>query len=104
MPTASTGSWLSWILAARRLPTWSIAFSSGIRLARPSRSAHFGRASWLHAIKRRWRKLDADWQLVVPTDLCIDPRARPQPALLGQLLAGGDTEARAIGVGPLAMQ
>src|SRR5207249_1971809 len=100
-PTACTGSQPTWKSTARRLPIWSIVFSLAIRLDRPSRSAQFGRAGWLYAIKRRWRKLDADWQLVVPTDLRVEPRAWPQPAFLRDRITGDETEFCAIALRPL---
>src|SRR2546422_10542735 len=100
-PTACIASQLSLTLPVRRLPTWSIAFSWAIRLFRPSGSAQLGRAGWLHAIKRRWRKLGANWQLVGSTNLRVEPRARPHPAFLRDRIACDETELRAIALGPL---
>src|SRR5438067_1767879 len=59
-PTACIASQPSLTLPASRLPTWSIAFSLAIRLDRPSGAAQVGRAGWLHAINRGWRKHASD--------------------------------------------
>src|SRR3989449_10724269 len=100
-PTACIASQPSLTLPARRLPTWSIAFSWAIQLVRPSGSAQLDRAGWLHAIKRRWRKLGANGQLVGSTNLRVEPRAGSQPAFLCDRIARDETELRAIPLGPL---
>src|SRR5437867_1930721 len=100
-PTACIASQLSLTLPARRLLTWSIVFSSAIQLVRPSGSAQLGRAGWLHAIKRRWRKLGANWQLIGSTNLRVNPCAGPEPAFLCDRIACDETELRAVALGPL---
>src|SRR2546425_2142444 len=100
-PTACIASPLSLTLPARRLPTWSIAFSLAIRLVRPSGSAQPGRAGWLDAIKRRWRKLGANREPVGSTNLRVKSRAGPQPAFLRDRIARDETELRAIALRPL---
>src|SRR6266550_1369923 len=100
-PTACIASQPSLTLPASRLPTWSIAFSLAIRLDRPSGSAQLGWAGWLHAIKRRWRKLGADREPVGSANFGVQPRARPQPAFLRDRIACDETELRAIALRPL---
>src|SRR5438874_2190135 len=100
-PTACIASQPSLTLPASRLPTWSIAFSLAIRLDRPSGSAQLGRAGWLHAIKRRWRKLGANRNPVGMTNLRINSGTGAQPAFLCDRIARDETELRAIALRPL---
>src|SRR5437773_2434171 len=79
----------------------TIRGSSAIQLVRPSGSAQLGRAGWLHAIKRRWRKLGANRQLIGSTNLRVKPCAGPQPAFLCDRIACDETELRAVALGPL---
>src|ERR1700730_4357035 len=100
-PTASTGSRPSWKCLARSSRRWSIVFSSAIPRARPSRLAQVGRAGWLSGPLRRWQKLGASRNAVGSTDLGIEPRTGPRPALLGRRIAGDQAELRTVTFGPL---
>src|SRR5436305_13952616 len=93
-PTVSIGSAPSSMLPAKSWPGWSSGSSWGIHRRRRHGSAQVGRTGRLLRVKRRWRQLGANRQLVASADLGIEPGAPTDLTLMGRRIAGDYTELR----------